>query len=58
MTELVPAGAVALFALASGYATLTVYGKEQAIAAAGAATVDSLTPASGTSLYSHDGWVQ
>ncbi|MBX0287101.1 GIDE domain-containing protein [Haloarcula salinisoli] len=44
MAELVPAAAMAAFALASGYATLTVYREQQAIAETATTTVDSLTP--------------
>lgn len=58
MTGLVPAGAVALCALASGCAALTVYRTGQAIAAASAATVGSPRTGLGTSSRSHDGWVR
>jgi hypothetical protein len=44
MTELVPAAAMAAFALASGYATLTVHHKEKAIESVEEVTVDELTP--------------
>lgn len=44
MAELVPAGAMALFALASGYATLTVYRDQEAIAETETSTTASLTP--------------
>jgi len=44
MTQFVPAGAMAAFALASGYATLTVYHKQQAITETKTTTVDGLTP--------------
>lgn len=44
MTQLAPAGAMALFALASGYATLTVYRDQQAMAETEATTTDALTP--------------
>lgn len=44
MAELVPAGAMALFALAAGYATLTVYRDQEAITETAATTTASLTP--------------
>lgn len=44
MAELVPAGAMALFALAAGYATLTVYRDQEAISETAASTTASLTP--------------
>lgn len=58
MTDLVSAGPMALCALASGYAALTVYRTGQAVAAASPATVGSLRPASGTSSRARDGWVR
>lgn len=44
MTQLVPAVAVALLALASGYATLSVYREMQTLAETEASTVAALTP--------------